>query len=151
MPKLLFSVLPGLTLIVSILLSYLLDRFFPLLEIIPSPFDSLGWLVIGAGAGLAFYSAFLLMRKRTTPDPGGTPSLLVMSGPYSFSRNPAYTGDLLVVTGAAIVFGSLTAFAGPVLFFAVINWMVIPVEERKLLLTFGPEYDHYRQETRKWI
>src|SRR5262249_20215654 len=47
-----------------------------------------------------------------------------------FSRNPAYLGDLLVTLGVALLTGAGVSLVAPVLFFLVVNAIVIPVEEQ---------------------
>jgi len=44
-----------------------------------------------------------------------------------------------------------SSFVAPVVFFLLVNTFVIPVEERKLLASFGNEYEHYRRTVRRWI
>jgi protein-S-isoprenylcysteine O-methyltransferase Ste14 len=145
------SLIPVTTLIGSILLAYLLDRYFFVIEIIPAPFHYIGWGMIAAGFIFAAYCVAQLVSKRTTPDPGGIPSVLLKEGPYSFSRNPIYLADLIIATGAAIVLSSLAAFIAPVIFFLIVNSFVIPFEEIMLQKTFGQEYEKYQREVRRWF
>jgi len=69
---------------------------------------------------------------------------LITSGPYSFIRNPIYTGmfGMLVATGmvASQWFGLLI---GVVLFLAATAWG-IRVEEQLLHGRFGSEFEEYR-------
>lgn len=45
--------------------------------------------------------------------------------PYNHSRNPIYLGDLLIVLGAAITLSSLSTFGSPLIFFVVVNNIVV--------------------------
>lgn len=80
-----------------------------------------------------------------------TPSSLVMQYPYNYSRNPIYLGFLLITVGTAIVLSSLTAFLAPVIFYLVVNTVVIPFEEKRLQEVFGVGYEEYKRAVRRWM
>jgi protein-S-isoprenylcysteine O-methyltransferase Ste14 len=146
-----YSPIPLATLISSILLAYFFDRVYPIIELIPSPINLVGWLVVLAGVVLLAYSVSLLISKHTTPDPEGIPSSLITTGPFSFSRNPIYLADVIMATGAAIIFSSLSSFIAPVVVFLVLNTFVIPFEERNLRIKFGEKYEAYMCRVRRWV
>ena len=146
-----YNSIPDATLAVSILLGYFLDLALPITEIIPSPVHLTGWAVVAAGLGLSVYTLSILKSKHTSSDPGGVPSALITSGPFSFSRNPLYLGYVIAASGAAIIFGSLTAFTAPVICFSVIHLIIIPAEEKNLHKIFGIKYEHYKSSVRRWI
>ena len=134
-----------------LLLAYLVNQFAPLVQLVPSPYNVSGWVVIGLGFLLAAWAFATLRSHETTIAPGQVPSALVTGGPFAVSRNPIYLGDLLIVTGTAIAFSSLSTFIAPVLFFVVVNTIVIPFEEQNLQRAFGDTYDRYRRAVRRWI
>jgi len=146
-----YSPIPVATLIGSILLAYVLDRFSPIIEVVPKPLNLIGWLLVIVGLALTTYSVSMLISRRTTPDPGGVPSSLLTKGPYAFSRNPIYFADLIIATGAAIILSSLAAFVAPFLFLVIVNSVVIPFEERNLRQVFGQEYEKYQRSVRRWL
>jgi protein-S-isoprenylcysteine O-methyltransferase Ste14 len=146
-----YNSIPDATLAGSILLGYFLDLTLPITEIIPSPVNLIGWVVIAAGLGLAVYTLSILKSKHTSSDPGGVPSALITTGPFSFSRNPLYLGYAMATSGAAIIFGSLTAFIAPVICFSVIHLVIIPAEEKNLHKIFGIKYEYYKSSVRRWI
>jgi len=143
--------IPDATLAGSVLLAYFSDRFLPMTRIIPSPLNLAGWAVVAAGLGLALCTLSLLRSEHTSTDPGGVPSTLITSGPFSRSRNPMYLAYVITASGAAMGFGSLSAFSAPVLCFAVLHLLIIPVEERKLHTVFGQEYEHYQRSVHRWL
>jgi protein-S-isoprenylcysteine O-methyltransferase Ste14 len=100
---------------------------------------------------LAYQSVRQLISHKTTFEPGENPSSLVVECPYSYSRNPIYLGLLLVIAGVAITLSSLTALVAPLIFYLVVNSIVILFEEKKLLKNFGPSYESYRKSVRRWI
>ena len=80
------------------------------------------------------------------------PHLDVMYGvAYRLTRNPMYLGMLTVLTGVAVLTGSLAPFLGPVLFVPVLNSRVIRHEEAMLEAQFGDEYRQFKQSVRRWI
>ncbi len=106
-------------------------------------------LAIGVccGAGLAI--SFL--ARRTTLNPFGDPSHLVVRGPYRLSRNPMYLTLVIAYLGGTLMLGSawpLLTLLGPV---AVLSRVVIPVEEAHMLATFGDAYRDYCGRVRRWL
>jgi protein-S-isoprenylcysteine O-methyltransferase Ste14 len=67
------------------------------------------------------------------------------------SRNPLYLVELLFVVGVATFAGSPVSFIGPAIYFLVLNFVVIPHEERELEKVFGNKYLQYKQSTRRWL
>lgn len=151
MSKKIYNSIPDSTLFGSILLAYFLDHILPITEIIHYPVNLIGWVVVAAGLGLAIYMLSLLKSKHTSSDPGGVPSTLVTTGFYSLSRNPVYLAYVITTSGAAIIFGSITAFIAPVICFSVIHVFIIPLEERNLQKIFGQKYEHYQRSVHRWI
>ncbi len=147
----LYTIILAATLTASIILAYFSDRYFPILEIIPPAAKPTGWLLIASGTLLLGYCAVKFMSIGTTVAPGGKPSVLVTKGPYSFSRNPIYLADLAMALGVSIVLGSLSSLVAPSICFAVLNFIVIPYEERRLSTLFGKVYQEYRNKVRRWI
>jgi len=146
-----YNSIPDATLAGSILLGYFLDLTLPITEIIPSPVNLIGWAVVATGLGFSVYTLSILRSKHTSSDPGGLPSALITTGLFSFSRNPLYLGYVITTSGAAIIFGSLTAFTAPVICFSVIHLVIIPAEERNVHKVFGIQYEHYKRSVRRWI
>ena len=93
----------------------------------------------------------LLKTHKTTIEPGENPSSLVIECPYRYSRNPIYLGFLMLITGIAIMLSDVTALLSPIIFFLVINSVVIPREEKNLTKNFGRDYERYKKEVRRWI
>lgn len=142
---------PDLILIFSITLSILLDRALPVIQLIPFPFSLVGWLIILWAIGLVLASIRSLRESNTSTDPLGTPSALITSGPFAFSRNPLYLAYFLTMLGTAFVLGSFSAFIPPLLGFLLLDKWIIPIEESTMAATFGATYEAYRQKTRRWV
>jgi protein-S-isoprenylcysteine O-methyltransferase Ste14 len=142
---------PGSTLGASIIIAVVLHYFFPVTILIPFPYNLLGLLIVGLGVYLVLQSVRLLISYNTTFKPSGNPSSLVTKYLYSYSRNPIYLGDLLIALGVATFLSSLSAFIAPIIFFLVVNTIIIPFEENRLQKNFGIEYERYKRSVRRWL
>jgi protein-S-isoprenylcysteine O-methyltransferase Ste14 len=76
---------------------------------------------------------------------------LQTSGIYSVSRNPMYTGLLLVYLGLAFTFGNWWTLILLPLLLLLINYFIILPEERYLGRSFGDSYNEYKKKVRRWI
>jgi protein-S-isoprenylcysteine O-methyltransferase Ste14 len=87
---------------------------------------------------------------RGTPAPVAPPERLVVSGVYRHVRNPMYVAVLAVIEGQALLFGSviLLGYAGVV--WLLFHGFVLLYEEPTLRRKFGPSYDVYRANVRRW-
>ena len=147
-----YKYVPGSTLGASIIIAVVLHYLFPVTTvIIPFPYNLLGLVIVGSGMYLAFQSVRLLISNNTTFEAGGNPSSLVTRRPYSYSRNPIYLGFLLIALGTATILSSLSAFIAPIIFFLVVNTIIIPFEENRLQKNFGIEYERYKGSVRRWL
>ena len=146
-----YKFVPGSTLGASIITAVVLHYFFPIATVIPFPYNLLGLLIVGFGMYLAFQSVRLLISHNTTVEAGGNPSSLVTQCPYNHSRNPIYLGLLLIALGTATILSSLSAFIAPIIFFLVVNTIIIPFEENRLQKNFGIEYERYKGSVRRWL
>ena len=79
-----------------------------------------------------------------------TPDYLVTDGPYAYTRNPLYVGDLLMWAGWAILLGSPAVLAGA-LALGVGLQAGVRLEERGLLRQFGDDWKKYARTTPRFI
>jgi protein-S-isoprenylcysteine O-methyltransferase Ste14 len=109
-------------------------------------------LVVGAvGAALALWCVFAFaLVGRGTPAPFDPPRRLVMRGPYRRVRNPMYIGAAVALGAAALFYQSLALLAFTAGFLLVTHLFVIGYEEPALRRGFGPEYETYCREVRRW-
>ena len=142
---------PVSTLGASIIIAVVLHYLFPVTILIPFPYNLLGLLIVGSGVCLAFQSVRILISYNTTFEAGGNPSSLVTKCPYNYSRNPIYLGMLLIALGTATMLSSISAFIAPVIFFLIVNTIIIPFEENRLQKNFGIEYERYKGSVRRWL
>ena len=76
---------------------------------------------------------------------------LVVSGPYSFSRNPDYVGQALFVGGLALLLATPWVFLALLPALLIVRYGVIAREERYLERRFGEEYRQYCGRVRRWL
>jgi len=129
-------------------LHYLLGRPF----LLPLPYPFPVFAVVSTLALVLAIWAFVCFQIARTPwEPSTTPCALITKGPFRISRNPAYLGALAVMIAAAYWTRGALVFLTPLLFFIVMNWYLIPLEERKMEACFGEEYLRYCRAVRRWL
>ena len=75
----------------------------------------------------------------------GAPSLCT-TGPYSYTRNPLYIGNMIIYTGVVYVAGSYNILSMLIItwtFFIIQYYLIIKLEQNRLIEIFGKEYKTY--------
>jgi protein-S-isoprenylcysteine O-methyltransferase Ste14 len=110
-----------------------------------------GMVLGAAGAAVALWCVFTFASSgKGTPAPFDPPRRLVIQGPYRFVRNPMYLGAGLALASAALFFESWPLLAYSVFFFLATHLFVVLYEEPTLRRTFGPDYEAYCRQVRRW-
>jgi len=73
--------------------------------------------------------------------------VLVTHGPYRWVRHPLYTTGLVLLVSLGVVAANAVVLGLTIAAFLAIRWLVIPREERELILRFGAAYEGYRSQT----
>jgi protein-S-isoprenylcysteine O-methyltransferase Ste14 len=110
-----------------------------------------GFVFFGIGIAFAFPALGIFRKTRTTIVPHDTPSTLVTSGPYRFTRNPMYVGLTLQYLGVAGASLEIWPAILLPLMLAYINFVIIPVEEQNLRGVFGDAYAEYGARVGRWL
>lgn len=112
----------------------------------------------GAGAGALVAGVVLgasavasLKRAGTNLRPDRPSTALVTSGPFRFTRNPAYVAASAIYIGIALTVRSLPALAFLPIALVVLERGVVEREERYLERRFGDAYRAYRAATPRWF
>jgi protein-S-isoprenylcysteine O-methyltransferase Ste14 len=111
------------------------------------------WLRLPVGAALALGGGgFALwgIRHLSWHASLGLQAEFVRSGPYRYTRNPQYVGDIVMLVGWGIVFNSLWAWilcALGIAWFAMAPW----AEEPWLREQYGEPYDRYRRDVPRFL
>ena len=134
-----------------LIMSWVLDYFFPKFRFLDKPYNYIGLIIFFAGLSITFY-CFCLFKKNKTPIiPGQKPKFMVAEGPYKLTRNPMYLGVTLALLGISIYIGNLLSLISPVFFFLIMNYVYIPFEEKLMENIFGKPYLGYKKKVRRWF
>ena len=89
---------------------------------------------------------------RGTPAPFVPPQRLVVVGFYRYVRNPMYVGFAAGWIGLWVVFGqaNLAAILAVAAVAVGVHLFVVFYEEPTLRRKFGPDYETYRRNVRRW-
>ena len=71
---------------------------------------------------------------------------IVTEGPFSLVRHPTYLSHTLIFSGVFFITGVIAVGILTVLDLIIITLMVIPLEEKELILRFGGEYEQYKKK-----
>jgi protein-S-isoprenylcysteine O-methyltransferase Ste14 len=106
-----------------------------------------------AGSAVRLAAQIAFWRASTTVNPTNPDhtSAIVRSGVYRFTRNPMYLGRALQLLGWASFLASPIAFLLVPLYLVYVNRFQVVPEERALLAQFGPAYEVYQSEVRRWL
>ncbi len=134
---------------------FIIVLFFPADLTAPFPLNLGGLIILGIGFLLVILANFhlLIIGKigLVAREPFHTPSTLVTSGPYQYSRNPIYFGVILILWGLSIITVSLTILITSIGLWFFFWRVFVRWEEQKLEETFGEEYLKFKQKVRRWI
>ena len=142
---------PSALFFAALVLQELLYLFLPGVRFISGPWNLLGVAPIAVGVALHATTSQIFARHGTTRAALGEPSVLVVDGPFRWTRNPMYLAGVVILLGSACVLGSVTPFLVIPLFAALVQMGFIRVEERMLAERFGTDYVAYRARVRRWI
>jgi protein-S-isoprenylcysteine O-methyltransferase Ste14 len=104
---------------------------------------------LGAALGLATIRS--LKRAGTNLRPDRPTTALVTSGPFRYTRNPAYVGATMLYIGAALAARSVPALTFLPIALIVLERGVVEREERYLERRFGEHYRAYMRDVPRWF
>lgn len=112
--------------------------------------DLVGAALALAGAGLALYSQIHMGRSWRIGAASGQLGTIVRTGPFAFSRNPVFVGQVMLFLGLALALPNLIQLTLTFLLISAVH-LQVRIEERVLDRDLGYEYQTYRREVRRWI
>ena len=124
---------------------------FPRDSLWSSLFRVAGITLAIVGCFLAGWCLKIFHHAKTTTVPFKTPSQLITRGPYEFTRNPMYVSLTIIYLGEAFIFKAGWPLVLLPWVLAYLNWVVIPVEEKRLAVTFGRDYEAFAGRVRRWL
>ena len=141
---------PIVTLIFGLCI-YFSGPYFP--EYIFSMANFLSGLILFVGAVILIVSAASFRKHQTTINPlkPEQATSLVISGVFSFSRNPMYLGMVFILISISVKFNLLGGFLITTMFALFITKFQIIPEEAAMHKLFPKEFASYKENTRRWI
>ncbi|MDX5430492.1 MAG: phosphatidylethanolamine N-methyltransferase family protein [Bacteroidota bacterium] len=91
--------------------------------------------------------ALLVMGSKNTL---GIENGLITHGPYQFSRNPQYVGDILILLGSIFMVNSVL-FSVPALLGIIGFWLMPLPEEKWMKERYGESYTNYKNNISRFI
>jgi protein-S-isoprenylcysteine O-methyltransferase Ste14 len=130
-----------------------LHRVAPLARVLESPGNRIGWVLVVIGAAIVLTAMLQFRRAHTTVNPlaPAKASALVRSGIFGYSRNPMYLGLAIVLSGWALLLGTLGPWMVVPLFIGLLTKLQIQPEEAVLSTLFGRDYDEYTAQVGRWL
>ncbi len=137
----------GLAFLVVIALQWL----FPL-QISVRPLSLvLGTVLSILGIGTAVWGRKIMVQAGTNVSPFKPSTVIVMEGPFRFTRNPLYVGITGLFIGLSLLIGTWWGFILLVPALLTLHYGVILREERYLEQKFGDSYLTYRNRVRRYL
>lgn len=120
-------------------------------ELRPGPLEwtvFVGGALLGSGVAFRVWAIQTLDTAFTAVVQTTAEQRLVTTGPYRWLRHPSYTGIVVALAGAALLFESVFGAAVIVLVMLPVYAYRIRLEERALVERFGDEYRSFA--ARRW-
>lgn len=145
------SIMPPRIALIAMVAMIGLHFTMPLAIVVPPPFSYAGSAMIAVGVVMITWSRRAFQAAATPITPFTESASLIRHGLYRWTRNPMYLGAVLLVSGVALLLGSVTPLLVAVVFFVILQESFICHEERLLEQRFGEEYRNYRRSVRRWL
>lgn len=145
------KILPLVWLLLAIILMTALHYWIPVLAYRTAVLQYAGVAIGAFGMVMMVMSAGAFKKAETGLVPFEEATVLVTHGFFRFTRNPMYLGMVLLLTGLALILGSLSVLVPIPLFAWIIQRNFIYGEERFMEAAFGQQYLDYRNKVRRWL
>ena len=149
--RLKIKLLPPTLFIICAIFMIVIGLIWPLKNIITSPYNLIGILVLFLGLGISIWGSNKFNQVGTNIQTFDEPDILITDGLFKYSRNPMYLGFLVVLWGIFIILGAVSPIILVLIFFIVTDQWYITFEEEMMVMKFGKKYINYKSVTRKWI
>ncbi|WP_244514539.1 methyltransferase family protein [Afifella marina] len=134
--------------LVGLLLAYIAPLPWPDAD---GALRGLGGLIVLAALGIDLWGYRTFRPHQTTLRPDRAASALVTAGPFRYSRNPFYVGNVMLVVGLGLAFANWwLVLLGPVAL-VLMDRLAARPEEKHLEDAFGAEYLAYKARVGRWL
>ena len=134
-------------------LMWLVHRYVPILHFHSGYEYTVSRVILVVCLILFVATVYQFWRHDTTINPIALEksSTLITTGVFSWSRNPVYLTDLLLLLAWTVWLGNwLNLIWLPVFVVYITRYQILP-EESVLGARFGPDYAAYTSRTNRWI
>lgn len=111
----------------------------------------IGIILISVGLLIIAWTWRVMRAHGEHPEPHLATRTLVTSGPFKRTRNPIYSGFLLIGAGMAISLNAMAMLVSVFFGVALLTALVIRREEAYLERKFGEAYIEYAQKAGRWL
>jgi protein-S-isoprenylcysteine O-methyltransferase Ste14 len=144
--------LPPVIFFVPVMIGLLVHMFIWRLAIIGGTAGIVvGVILVVLGAGVIYWAWKTMAAHDEHPEPGVPTETLVTSGPFKRTRNPIYSGFLLIAAGMAIALNAMAMLIAVFFGVAALTALVIRREEAYLEREFGEIYTKWENRTGRWL
>ena len=134
------KLLPPNYFVICFVLTILLHFVLPAIKIVYFPYNLLGLPFLLFGIWINIWTDNLFKKEDTTVKPFEDATFFITYGPFSISRHPMYLGMTAALLGISILLGSLISFVPLLIFFLIMQFYFIPVEEKSMESIFKDKY-----------
>lgn len=150
---------PPVLLVSAIAAGWLLGKYVPVLAGMSTtgyyPFSQaqrwLGWLMVGGAVATDLWVMAIFRKNKTNIRPDRPAEHFVKTGPFAFSRNPIYVGNVAIIAGLAMIKGSIWYLLLVPVIFYLLQELAIKPEEEHLALRFENQWTSYASVVRRWF
>lgn len=125
-------------------LGLFLGMFFPGFTFVNYNAQLFGILIIFISSMLIYWAQTTSKKNKNTLTENGERKFDI--GPYKYSRNPTYSGLMLMTFGLGLVMGSWFIIILGVIAFTINKLILIPREEKLLEIKYGQTYLDYKKK-----
>ncbi len=131
---------------IAIILTYVFDLRFPIMNVWNIVFKITGILLIAFGLYFDLSAKLKSKLFKNVKD-----NKLITGGVYRIVRNPVYSGALLACTGAILIANNLILLVVPAICWMYMSVFLIKTEEKWLRELYGEEYVLYCKRVNRCI
>jgi protein-S-isoprenylcysteine O-methyltransferase Ste14 len=110
-----------------------------------------GIILISVGVLLIWWTWKTMAAHGEHPEPSQPTDMLITTGPFKRTRNPIYSGFLLIAAGLAISLNAMAMLISVFFGVAALTVLVIRREEAYLEREFGEIYTKWENRTGRWL
>ncbi len=142
---------PPIILVSAIAIGWFVQKIFPLDWLEGYTIWPLGALMIIAALATDVWAFVTFSKAHTTLMPNGHSKHLVSHGPFAWSRNPIYVGNVALISGIGLASANPWQLMAAIVAGILIGQLAIKREEKHLAANFSKQWAAYSSRVRRWL